>query len=525
MLLLCTIALLMQRSRAECEFKYSDFECTKADSKSIMFDFNSKTRNSTTIRTFRFASVDSESIQRFLSAVDEEIKFNIQEIGMNHCDLTEPPDISGYQHLETLDARHNKISTVPEVFSDFERLELVDLSHCEIDNLNFIVFKNNQNLRLVNVSNNNIRSTESDEYLKNVRCVDLSRNPLAKYSNVPGLCLDFSYTDMAGYQWYNVGESNKTVMVEQFRFSGNGRLKLRAISAGNISLPITVQYLDLSQYRGDVGDLDLEQVKVSKSMSLKGSERIVLDKSKRDFVGLFFEEGTNATFDLSNCSIDLIPDGYFEGINLGRLDLCYNHIDRLNSNVFKDSYIVQLDLCRNDIGEIDERAFDNLHVGLLNLSGNKISKNLEFLKPITAIHHLDLSNNRIASLSSGSFDTPTLETINLRGNSISIIDNGGVFANKNVRIVVLSDNNLSGIREGTFANSPGLREVNLDGNPIRFIDANSFADLPALRTVSLKGTEVYVIKNNAFANVGNLEKVYLDNNEVNDLHLICKLFK
>ncbi|CAH1102798.1 unnamed protein product [Psylliodes chrysocephalus] len=496
-----------------------------------MFEFNSKILNYSVFSSFEFSNLQSDIIEHFLESVEDDVKQVIHTIKICHCEITDAPEviINDYPNLETLDLQdnnldninfisklpnsikelylgQNKISTVSDVFFNLKDLEVVDLSGCDIESLNFMVFKDNGKLLVLNVSHNKIESSESEEYLKNIKCVDFSYNKLTKYSNIPSLCLDFSYTNLSGYHWFNISAENQTVLIEKFYFSGNSRLKLRATNIKNDSLPLVIKFFNISNFQGDVSDLELENVKVRKYLSLKDSKKVILDKSTFDFKLLFFSEGTNATFDLSNCSIDDIPNNYFEEYNLGRLNLCYNNFPNLKENLFKNAYIVELDLCKSNIKDVDNNTFSGLHVHLLNLSKNKL-QNLTFLKSIETVRFVDLSENNIKILTPNQFfNIKNLEVLELSNNEIISLEKN-VF-NNNLQVLKLNGNKISEIKNGTFYKLTNLRELYLDDNPIIFVDNNAFENLPILEVLSMATTEVYVLKPYAIKNVNSLKKVY-----------------
>uniref|UniRef100_A0A6P7G4Z3 Protein artichoke-like n=1 Tax=Diabrotica virgifera virgifera TaxID=50390 RepID=A0A6P7G4Z3_DIAVI len=542
---------LFVKSFQDCEYVEKSFKCAGGDDKSLMFDFNSKNTNGVQVEELVFSKLPLSSIEHFLEALPEDVKDSTKIIRINECEVS---DISenikdNYKNLQALDLSrniidslgvitklsedlkelylsNNKISEVTDDLKQLQQLEVIDLSYCKLTTLDFTVFKNNLHLTLVNVSHNEIETSDSQEYIKNIKCVDLSYNKISKYTNIPSLCLDLSYTDMPGHHWYNISEQNKTVFIDKFYFSGNSKLKLWATNVKNDSLPIEIKDFNLSYFKGDLSELDLEKIKVRNFLTLQHTNIGNLDRSKYDFHPLFFEEGSNATFDLSYCSISDMSSDYFQNYNLGRLNLCHNNFTVLKNSVFKDAYIVQLDLCSCGIKEIEDNAFLNLHVAALNLSNNQIS-NLKFLSNVNTVRYVDLSKNSIKTVYSRDLAyLKDLRNINLGDNSIIVIERNS-FALDNLNIVDLSNNKLREIKNGTFVNITTLQEVYLDGNKIENIENDSFEYLPALRTVNLGDTDIYVIKQKAFSNVQsqNFNQIYLKNNKVNDLHLVCKIFK
>ncbi|CAG9835497.1 unnamed protein product [Diabrotica balteata] len=542
---------LIVKSLQDCEYVDKAFKCTGGDDKSLMFDFNSKNTNGVQVEELVFSKLPLSSVEHFLKALPDDVKDNTKIIRINECEVSDiSEDIKDdYKNLQALDLSrnnidsldvvtklseelkelylsNNKISVVTDDLKQLQKLEVIDLSYCKLTNVDFTVFKNNLNLTLVNVSHNEIVTSDSQEYIKNIKCVDLSYNKISKYTNIPSLCLDLSYTDMPGHYWYNISEQNKTVYIDKFYFSGNSKLKLWATNVKNDSLPIEIKYFNLSYFQGDVTELDLKKIKVRNLLTLQHTDIGNLDRSKYDFQPLFFEEGSNATFDLSYCSISDISSDYFQNYNLGRLNLCHNNFTILKNSVFKDAYIVQLDLCSSGIKEIEDNAFLNLHVATLNLSNNEIS-NLKFLNNINTVRYVDLSKNYIRSVYSRDLASlKDLRKINLGDNSILVIERNS-FALDNINSVDLSNNKIREIKNGTFVNITTLQEVYLEGNNIENIENDSFEYLPSLQTVNLGDTDIYVIKQKAFSNVQsqNFNRIYLKNNEVNDLHLVCKIFK
>ncbi|KAG5898124.1 hypothetical protein JTB14_006336 [Gonioctena quinquepunctata] len=391
---------LVKLSMGECELSGTNFSCDGEDVKTIIYEYNSKNTGNIGITNIEIVNSSSSVLGSFLGFLENETREKVKVMKINDCELDEiASDVfSQFEALEVLDLSgnrisnleflttspkslkeiylgHNKITEITDSFSEMENLQIIDMSYSTIETIDFIVFKNNPHLELVNVSHNNIQSSESKEYLKNIKCVDLSYNNLAKYDNIPSYCLDLSYTNMTGYRWYNIAEKNKTVYIEKFFYSGNDHLQLSATNIKNETLPIEIKYLNISGFTGSVSsDLLLDKVKVRKELIMKDSVIPSLEKSVYDFKILFYDEGTNTTFDLSNCSITDISILYFANYILGRLNLCHNKFKTLEDNVFKDAYIIQLDLCNSSIEAIADNAFQGLHTVLLNLSMNNIEK-------------------------------------------------------------------------------------------------------------------------------------------------------
>ncbi|XP_056643309.1 toll-like receptor 8 [Diorhabda sublineata] len=530
----------------ECDFIDKSFFCE--ESESLMFEYNSKDHSE--VEEMKFSKLNYSIIKHFLANIEDNVKEQVKIIRIAECEVEDvSEDISSnYPELKILDLsennienldfvtklpeqleelylRKNNISTIPEVFTHLKMLKVIDLSGCNIESVNFIVFKNNLHLILVNASYNNIEISESEEYLKNIECVDLSYNKLKKYSNIPSLCLDFSYTDMTGYRWYNIPENNRTIMVEKFYFSGNRQLNLLATNVKNETVPMVIKYLNLSYFKGNLSELCLEKVKIKKLLTLTNSKIENLDKSSYDFQKLFYIEGTNATLDLSNCSIKYISENYFQNYDLGRLNLCYNNFKTLKNGVFKNSYIVQLDLCHSQIYIIENEAFLGLHVSILNISNNHL-EDLQFLQQITTVRSIDLSNNNIKSIYLEELrNLKDLTHINLSYNKIISIPTHS-FSLNNIKLIDLSNNNIKQIKNGTFVNIQNLEELYLQSNNIEIIDDDAFQYLPVLQKVDLRGTSIYGIKKYAF-NVGSsyFNKIYLKHNEISNLQLVCELFR
>ncbi|CAH1156142.1 unnamed protein product [Phaedon cochleariae] len=537
-------SVFFKHSEAECDISGHTFICTNEEQKSIIYQYNLKNTEEGNINITAIEILNSSlpAIGDFLNSLEDEVTRNVREIKLNHCDIRNISEnaFSNFEALEVLDLNNdeiesihflksipkslreihmksNKIREVPDIFSQLENLQIVDFSNCSIENLDFTVFKNNLKLNLVNASHNNIKSSVSGEYLKNIKCVDLSHNELSKYDNIPSYCLDFSATNMTGYQWYNISAKNTTVFIDTFFYSGNQHLRLTALNKMNDTLPIEIQYLNISNFQGKIpSDLDLQKIKVRRELILKDSKILSLEKSSFDFKPLFFDEGTNALFDLSSCSISNVSPLYFEKYNLGTLNLCHNKFKSLGSSVFRDAYIIKLDLCNSTIETIDKQAFERLHTHTLNLSFNSIDE-LEFLRSIGDIHVLDLSHNALKTIPSGTFfNLNNMKSLDLSYNLIDVIGENSFHHNK-VEIIFVNNNKLESIETGTFKDIPNLREVYLQKNPISIIEANAFEYLPNLRLIQLGNTEISVIQPHAFTNLQSLRTLYMNDNRLVNL--------
>ena len=175
---------------------------------------------------------------------------------------------------------------------------------------------------------------------------------------------------------------------------------------------------------------------------------------------------------ISNNSIEQIPDSINTLISLRELDISSNSLRQLPMQVFdlpnlerlfaNQNYITQFNLpdttekkIMQNLTELDLsknklQFFPDLHriqsLKILVLRGNKINE-IRIENPLKDVTSIDLANNEISSVPSSLFFFPNLETLDLCYNKISSLDFGNSENKPNLKIISLSNNKLKGLPE------------------------------------------------------------------------------
>ncbi|KAJ8924838.1 hypothetical protein NQ315_000993 [Exocentrus adspersus] len=535
------ILVFIMYSKQDCSFNNSVFSCTQQEMDSVPYEFNLKKIPDAKVSSIEIALSSYPTIENFFLFMDRNSKEEISGIKINDCKVKQVNgnafqeytslrvlDLSGNviedmgfvkylpSSITVLNLSNNSFTYVDDVFSNLKNLQYVHLSFCKLTEMDFTVFKEVVSLELVNVSNNNIQSSVSKQFLKNIKCVDISYNDLTRNLNIPSFCLDFSHTNISGYNWYNISSNNVTVFVEKFYYVGNKNLSIRATNLNKDLTDVEISYLNVSEYKSNISDFDLKKVKVTKQLILKESKIPLLEKSVYDFKELFYDKNPDTIFDLSNNSIAEITGLYFENYDLGVLNLCYNNIKNLEPNTFYKARFGELLLCRCSIENIHADAFNEATIGKLNLSYNRLDK-IIFLSNITSLVELDLSYNLIEFINANSFTgLNDLEIINLSNNLINALEAGTFNSNKLIEID-LSNNNLAVIKSLSFSDLPCLNKLLLSQNPVQTVETNSFKSLPTISVLNLSDMNIQNIQEASFTDLPGLKVIYLHNNKIKSL--------
>ncbi|XP_013149323.1 PREDICTED: uncharacterized protein LOC106111726 [Papilio polytes] len=240
---------------------------------------------------------------------------DMQYIDCSDRGLTELPEMIDYDAQAILLSNNNFIA-FPEGLENFSSVELLDMSGNRLTNPLPTYFQKLQNLRTLNLSNNNYDKWVSSDTEYHIKRLDLSKN---KISNI----------DMKAFE------------------------KMTNLS-----------FLDLSENRID----DLPSTVFSDAKNL---DTVIL--SRNYFSELpNFQSQSLRTLDLSYCQIAKIDPAALTGMSsLLAIDLCMNQIENVPDGVASNT-LQELDLSYNEISEITDGTFSALpHLAVLDLRGNE----------------------------------------------------------------------------------------------------------------------------------------------------------
>lgn len=356
---------------------------------------------------------------------------NVKKLNISGKDLTDVTGISVFTNLEELYANMNKITNMNEI-SKLTKLIKLDLG--DNNKISLTDIKALQNLKILNLKNNNLTNTEIKELanLTKLEELNLSCNSLVGFTNISGLS-NLKVLNLDNNDIYTAPDS-KLLAIKSFSMKNN-----------NSSYSSVANVLDVPALAKAVGINNLElsncEIKDNKIIIKSGEYCKVKVKSG-------YAEGS--TFSVSNISklVTVNDKVLFDRLqaklgnkvlkveqNTGKYDLYINKYE-IAKIKFLDLSATSTDTAKiTDITGLE--AFTSLTQVVLN--NNEIS-NFDNLKNIKGLKMLNIRNNNLTTLDSVK-DIKSLEYIDATKNLLTDID---VIAQlPNIDRVVVNDNNIS----------------------------------------------------------------------------------
>lgn len=346
-----------------------------------------------------------------LTAVNSTNLINgIETIILAHNKLTKIdwPDLP---HIKFLDASHNEINYLEDVFIGNSTIEKLNLSNNYIKSLKNSIFEQNRKLKELYLSDNQISfvsnlSSESilELYLSNNHLHYIKRESLIKLSNLKKLVLTNNK------RFYTLSRDNFLILDE-----------LRILNASHCAL----------------------------------SKLVVNGFPKLEILNLSY-----------NLVSKILNESFKFNANLFIIDLSFNQINFIEYDSFlKNKKLEILNLRGNQIIDVDW----TIHLGNvknLNLSQNGVKNILNLNLP--KVEFLDLSNNRIEVLMTD-FDgaLPEILEFNLKSNRIKEITK---LNSSTLQILNLGSCKIINVDENTFSEVKALRKLKLSDNKIKNVN-------------------------------------------------------
>lgn len=204
---------------------------------------------------------------------------------------------------------------------------------------------------------------------------------------------------------------------------------------------------------------------------------------------------------------------------LTTLNLKGNRLVHISSDAFPESLpLRELVLSFNELYHVDEFAFSNLtKLEVLELSSTLFTGDF----PVVASNHLlswlSLDNNNIHYISSENIQHfPSLEYLNLDFNKLIEYPSEMLGTNQSCKLkeLRLSYNYLSRINYEFLSHLNELQSVDLSYNRVQNVSERSFVSLPSLVYLNLAGNAVESIADRAFSHLPKLEGLDLQDNHL-----------
>ena len=402
---------------------------------------------------------------------------NLQSLSLesNRISHIESNTFTGLKKLRTLNLRNNEISYVVKgLFATNRKLEVLDLSQNTLHYLPGDAVRYLFNLRVLNVSHNQISSAHLDHnfrFTTHLQHLDLSHNNIPQIEDG-----SFSVTrDWASDQSHVLNLSNCNILFIQDRtFSDLTSLTGLSLS-DNHRLPAT----GLTAALNDLPANDLELLTLS-NVSLVNLE-------------------------------DILRDPKFS--RLRRLDLSRNFLSTIEANAFDSvEALRELDVSHNLL--VDIQGLDGLlHLRLLDVSHNALTSAAFLRDDLAALQRLRMAGNQFTELRGADFENLyDLRYLDMSDNRIArvVIENGFEY----LASLHLSHNRLQDV---SFINRlPQLTDLDLSHNRVTFVPGDTFRRAQSLRSIDLSNNQLNRVDSAAF-DLENLQSLDISHNSLQEV--------
>ncbi|XP_066275393.1 toll-like receptor 3 [Branchiostoma lanceolatum] len=449
--------------------------------------------------------------------------------------------------IKTLYLLSNNFRALPHcAFCDFPLLEFVDLSFCNISDINRTAFAKLARLKTILLIGNNLTSLESGTFDEqhSITEVNLADN---KLTEVPYGAFPFNNSletlDLSGN---NINIQEEDTDLDRFKSLQHFSFRLNNVSssAGWIfsreDLNVSLQTLDLSYNR-------ISQLDSTAFNGIRRLDRLVLSSNDiltvdSDSFSSLSQTGLETLVLFRNNLTKLTNNTFASVPLLKRLDLAYNNISSIEDNAFAGlRYLEVLTLYMNPLWtNVPMAALEKLSPSLLELDLRFCSiLNIypEQFRSFGNLRSLNISDNYIGALGSG--HRLTGKEFDGLGN-LRVLDIGGGPGYNRMKITNTSFSHLPKLQkvvmtgllgfnerfDGSFRKNPDLRLINMDNMNIRFLGVDLFQGLTKLKELVLSNNNFYLMLNSDqgsanfarfFGDLTNLETLRLQGNRLESL--------
>ncbi|XP_066254271.1 insulin-like growth factor-binding protein complex acid labile subunit [Euwallacea similis] len=376
-----------------------------------------------------------------------------------------------------------KITSVSKkAFSDFPKLNEIDLAFNQIKDLSF-VDTSMGTVRKLNFSHNNVESVDFQTFSDlQITKIDLSFNLIVQVMILPSLRGQVLLNDnsIEKVEFDPVGSIRVNLANNQIKYF---------IKTFNKKSYHHFEYLDLS---GSISNIESfldsfpesEEMDVSNNPLLKFPGKFLITRHLR---------ATNCSF--SNISIPNFP-------SYSKLDFSHNQIKIIKT--FNRNPITTLNLSHNHLENIT-LVFHGAVISQLNLSHNRIQQlNSNSFPAEEKLISLDVSFNSNLKLQGGTFERcKALQVLSLAWCDMLVLEESVFTGLIRLSKLDLSHNQLRVVSSQLFRSLQSVERINLSHNKLSIIPSQLFSPLnsPLLRILDFSDNDIQKIESVAFENL------------------------
>ncbi|XP_016842445.2 toll-like receptor 7 [Nasonia vitripennis] len=414
---------------------------------------------------------------------------------------------AGLRELQVLELIDSNLKALPaNALCGLSNLQVLNLTGNQFSNVSDVGFADNRpgrdnssradchaDIRALDLSRNELRSLPDESSLSSLRQL---QELMLQHNFIDAVTSD-ALTGLTNLRVFNVSYNNLNSLPNSL-FASTRDLQeihlqfnqLRELPRGTFTRLEHLLVLNLAGNR-------LGSDFVNETTFLGLIRLIVLDLSYNQlthiselmFKDLFFLQ----ILDLRNNSISHIESNAFRPLyNLHTLELSDNRLHAIGPQLFNGLFVLnRLTLSGNLVSSIDPVAFRNCSdLKELDLSGNELTSVPEALRNLNFLKTLDLGENRISEFHNGSFhNLHQLTGLRLIGNEIGNLTRGMLWDLPNLQILNLARNKVQHVERDTFERNSKLEAIRLDGNFLSDING-VFASIASLLLLNLSENHI-----------------------------------
>ena len=441
---------------------------------------------------------------------------NIQEVpqlpvslwllDLRHNDIIslDQNSFTGLIYLKGINMRFNKLKVLPRnVFITNKKLQLLELSHNSITEIEYQSFPENSPLEVLILNNNEITDVTvsfAPQYFSNLKTLDLSHNYIERL--VPPMLgkLFPSSIEELFLSWNHIRE------LGNFIFS-LPKLRIVDLKKNNISslwnsvLEVFPDQLSPVTFylSGNPFDCDCNLVWLKEDVRKQSGTFHTTPYIIRDFSALYCQRTYRHHRDmLENIPADKFLCTYQENC-IGRchVDCCFKEYCACRT------YCPMNCTCYRSINWIDADVIDCVNANLTSIPA-KVS-------PVVTT--FDLSGNTFPALEPKQFEKLTrLTELQLQSCDITVIHEGAFDGLVNLTILDLGHNLLTSLNPLMFRRVTKLKTLILQYNKISFISEKTFEHLSALNYLDLSDNNLTLISKYEFKTLSYIAQLKLARN-------------